>query len=89
METDYDTCIKSANKILKLEPNEQNVRVIGFQYLCKCYTAASEATSAITNCQEALKIERDANTLCDSAEAYLAADMFDDGNLVLYIHIRF
>jgi len=45
----------------------------------------SEATQAINNCQQALNIRREPGVLCDSAEAYLAAEMFDDGNLISYI----
>lgn len=41
----------------------------------------SNTTYAIHNCQEALKIKKEPGLICDSAEAYLAAEMFDDGNL--------
>jgi len=72
-------CIDSAQRALTQEPNEQNVRFIAFHYLCKCYTGNSEATRAIENCKQALKIMREPGIICDSAEAYLAAEMFDDG----------
>ncbi|XP_072767180.1 dnaJ homolog subfamily C member 3 [Anoplolepis gracilipes] len=75
---DYDTCIDSADRVLTQEPNEKNVQFTAFQYLCKCYTGISDATHAIDNCQEALKIKREPDLICDSAEAYLAAEMFDD-----------
>lgn len=75
---DYEACVDSARRVLTQEPNEQNVRFSAFQYLCKCYAATSETTSAIDNCQEALKIRREPGVICDSADAYLAAEMFDD-----------
>lgn len=78
---DYDRCIESAQTVLKLEPNVANVRFIVHQLLCKCYTGNSEPSQAIKNCQEALKIRKEPGVYCDSAEAYLAAEMFDDGNL--------
>lgn len=77
---DYEACVESARRVLTQEPDEQNVRFSAFHLLCKCYTAISEATDAIKNCQEALKIRKEPNVICDSAEAYLAAEMFDDGN---------
>lgn len=82
---DYDACIDSAHRVLTQEPNEQQVQFTAYHYLCRCYTENSETTQAINNCQKALNIRREPNMLCDSAEAYLAAEMFDDGNLVLYI----
>lgn len=80
---DYDACIDSAQRVLTQEPKERNVRFLAFQFLCKCYTDNSETTQAINNCKEALKIKKETNILCDSADAYLAAEMFDDGNLHL------
>ncbi|EZA50946.1 DnaJ-like protein subfamily C member [Ooceraea biroi] len=75
---DHDTCIDLAQRVLKQEPNEQKVRFTAFHYLCKCYTANLEPTLAIENCKQALKIMKEPGVICDSAEAYLAAEMFDD-----------
>ncbi|CAL7943764.1 unnamed protein product [Xylocopa violacea] len=75
---DYIKCISSAQAVLKLEPHETSVRFIAHQFLCKCYTSNSEPNQAIKHCQEALKIRKEAAVFCDSAEAYLAAEMFDD-----------
>lgn len=77
---DYEACVESARRVLTQEPDEQNVRFTAFHLLCKCYTGVSETTDAINNCQEALKIRKEPGVICDSAEAYLAAEMFDDGN---------
>lgn len=84
-EKDYDTCIDSARRALVQESNEPKVQFMAYHCLCRCYRDNSEATQAINNCQEALSIRREPGVLCDSAEAYLAAEMFDDGNLVLHI----
>ncbi|XP_077258319.1 dnaJ homolog subfamily C member P58IPK [Temnothorax americanus] len=75
---DYDVCIDSANRVLKQESNEPKVQFTAYHYLCRCYAETSETTQAIDNCQQALNIRREPNVLCDSAEAYLAAEMFDD-----------
>lgn len=82
---DYEACVESARHILTYEPDEQNVRFTAFHYLCKCYVGTTETTRAIDNCQEALKIRREPGVICDSAEAYLAADMFDDGNYTFVV----
>ncbi|XP_015438572.1 PREDICTED: dnaJ homolog subfamily C member 3 [Dufourea novaeangliae] len=75
---DYDGCIVSAQPVLKLEPNVGNVRFLAYQLLCKCYSGNSDTSQAINNCQEALKLRKEPGVYCDSAEAYLAAEMFDD-----------
>lgn len=75
---DYDACIDLAHRVLTQEPNEPKVQFTAHHYLCRCYTETSETTQAINNCQKALNIRREPSVLCDSAEAYLAAEMFDD-----------
>lgn len=74
-------CIDSAERVLRLELTVKPVRFTAFQLLCKCYNANSEPSQAIDNCQEALKIRREPTILCDSAEAYLANELYDDGNV--------
>ncbi|XP_050455607.1 dnaJ homolog subfamily C member 3 [Cataglyphis hispanica] len=74
---DYDACIESAERVLKQELNE-NIQFTAYHYLCKCYTGISDATHAINNCKKALQIRREPDLICDSAEAYLAGEMFDD-----------
>ncbi|XP_076247266.1 dnaJ homolog subfamily C member P58IPK [Calliopsis andreniformis] len=75
---DHNKCIKSAESILRLEPSAVNVRFTAHQLLCKCYTETSEPSLAIKNCQEAVSIRKEPGVFCDKAEAYLAAEMFDD-----------
>nr|XP_031830911.1 dnaJ homolog subfamily C member 3 [Nomia melanderi] len=74
----YDKCIVSAQSVLKLEPNIGNVRFLAQHLLCKCYTGDLQPGEAIKNCKEALKIRKEPGVYCDSAEAYLASEMFDD-----------
>ncbi|XP_078033112.1 dnaJ homolog subfamily C member P58IPK [Augochlora pura] len=74
----YDDCIVSGQSALKLEPSIGNVRFFAHQLLCKCYTSSLDTDQAITNCQEALKMRKEPDVYCDMAEAYLAAEMFDD-----------
>ncbi|XP_011314678.1 dnaJ homolog subfamily C member 3 [Fopius arisanus] len=73
---DYETCTSSAESVLKLEPNVDNVRFTAHHLLCKTYT--SDPSLAVKHCQEALKVRREPEVLCDSAEAYLNAEMYDD-----------
>lgn len=80
--SDWETCIDKSNRVLKNEPTLDNVRLTALRLLCKCHTTNSEADEAVKNCRAALDIQRDPETLCDSAEAHLAGDMFDDGECV-------
>lgn len=75
---DYQSCIASAEKVLK---NEKDVQMIIFgahQLLCSCSVKDDKFADAITHCNNALNIEKDSHTLCDLAEALIGEDMFDD-----------
>lgn len=77
----FKDCISSAESVLKLEPHIENVRFSAHHQLCKCYVADAEASDpklAIKHCQDALNVRREPSVLCDSAEAYLNAELFDD-----------
>ncbi|KAK0166250.1 hypothetical protein PV328_004689 [Microctonus aethiopoides] len=74
----FPDCIESAQRVLKSEPTVDNVRFSAYQILCKCYTNNNEPSLAVKHCQDGLKIHRHSDLLCDSAEAYLAAEMYDD-----------
>ncbi|XP_008548000.1 dnaJ homolog subfamily C member 3 [Microplitis demolitor] len=74
---DYPKCVKTAQKALKLEADIDNVKLKAYQSLCKCMPH-TDPTGAVKNCQQALKIHKDQTLLCDSADAYLAAEMYDD-----------
>lgn len=61
--------------------NEKDVPMIIFganQLLCSCNVKSDKFAAAITFCNAALKIEKDANTLCDLAEALIGEEMYDD-----------
>ncbi|KAK2578725.1 hypothetical protein KPH14_007801 [Odynerus spinipes] len=75
---DPKSCIQYAESVLSLEPTMANVRFTALQLLCRCYTADSQPARAISSCQDALKIRREPAILCDSAEAYLANELYDD-----------
>lgn len=75
---DFESCIASAEKVLK---NEKDVRMIVFgatQLLCSCSVKSDKFSDAITYCKDALKIEKDPHTLCDLAEALIGEEMYDD-----------
>ncbi|XP_043267935.1 dnaJ homolog subfamily C member 3 [Venturia canescens] len=76
--SDTEGCVAAANYILKTEKKHEKVRFLAYQWLCKCYRNDEDASLAVSNCKEALEINRDAEILCDSVEAYLNAEMFDD-----------
>lgn len=75
---DYTTCISSAEKIIKTETTVPMIQWLGHAKLCKCYQEAGQTMEAISACTDALKINKDADVLCDRADAYLASDMYDD-----------
>ena len=76
---DTKSCVASAKRVLTLETTIPAVRFLAYHLLCRCYLNDPISTHAVSNCQEALKIRRDPDVLCDSAEANLAAEMYDDG----------
>ncbi|XP_014599598.1 PREDICTED: dnaJ homolog subfamily C member 3 [Polistes canadensis] len=77
-ESNPQGCIESAERVLRIEQTVKYVRYPALQFLCRCYTANSEPNRAVKSCQEALKIREEPSTLCDSAEAYLANELYDD-----------
>ncbi len=69
----------AAQKVLKNEPDETNVRFHGHDRLCHCQLKGGDATEARRACSEALKARpEEPRILCDRAEAYLAEDMYDE-----------
>lgn len=75
---DFESCVQSAEKVLK---NEKEVRMImfgGYQLLCSCSAKQDKFTEAIKFCNDALNIEKDPHTLCDLAEALIGEEMYDD-----------
>lgn len=75
---EFDSCISSAEKILKNEKEVQMIIFSGNQLLCSCYVKSDKYADAITFCNAALKIEKDPHTLCDLAEALIGEEMYDD-----------
>lgn len=75
---DHNTCISSAQKIIKTETEVQMIKWLGHSKLCKCYLEAGKNIESIAACTDALKITKDADVLCDRADAYLANDMYDE-----------
>lgn len=86
--SDTDGCVQAANYILATEHNHLQVRFLAYQLLCKCYRNEEHAALAVSSCMKALEITRDAEILCDSVEAYLNAEMFDDGNVTFYYDVH-
>lgn len=75
---DYDTCIDSANKLLRAEHDVTLVVFDGRRWLCTCLTKDEQWSAALSACGAALELQRDARALCDRGDALLGLDMFDD-----------
>lgn len=75
---DFESCISSAEKVLKTEKEVPMIVFGGNQLLCSCYVKSDKYTEAISYCNDALKIEKDPHTLCDLAEALIGEEMYDD-----------
>lgn len=75
---DYESCIDGSNRVLKNEPSVQNVRFLATQLLCRCYLGNGETSSAIESCGDAIDIQREPYLFCDRADAYIAAEQYDD-----------
>lgn len=69
-------------KILKNEPEVEDVRFHGHDHLCRCHLKSGESTEAVKQCSEAIRIRGDEEPrlYCDRAEAYLDDDMYDEVN---------
>lgn len=78
---DYEDCIVSTRKALKLETEIPMIIFNAKQLSCKCHVKAEKYSEAIGQCREALELQKDPNVLCDRAEAYMETDMYDDGKL--------
>jgi len=84
----FDECIVTAEKILKNEKEIGMIVFSGKQLLCTCYVKDEKYAEALTACQEALDLVKDASVLCDRAEAYIGTEMFDDGNYILLFKLK-
>lgn len=67
---------------MREEPEEQEVHFLAFDKLCQCNTHVSP-TEAVTFCQKALNIKEEPRLYCEMADANIANEMFDEGELKL------
>lgn len=88
---EFEDCIDSTKKALKLETEIPMIIFSAKQLSCKCHVKAEKYSEAIGQCREALELQKDPNVLCDRAEAYVETDMFDDGKhyTIYYRHMQF
>lgn len=77
-ERQFDECVRHAKKALAAEKEVIMVIFSAKQLLCQCHAKEEQFTEALQMCREALEIHKDASVLCDRAEAYLGAEMYDD-----------
>lgn len=63
-----------------IEDSEPMVLFLAKHKLCHCYLHSEEFALSLQYCQEALDINRTPDVHCDKAEAYIATEMYDEGN---------
>ncbi|XP_058450318.1 dnaJ homolog subfamily C member 3 [Malaya genurostris] len=74
----YSDCIAYAEKLINLEPDVPMIRYNGKQLLCSCLVKDEQYSVAVSRCREALDIYQDPEVMCDRAEAFIGAEMYDD-----------
>merc|ERR1719499_117373 len=75
---DWESCVASAQKVLKNEPSVTGVRFHAYDRLCHCEGESGNPVESRKACSEAIKIEDEPRLYCDRADAYLQEDMFDE-----------
>ncbi|KAM3957114.1 dnaJ homolog subfamily C member P58IPK [Aphomia sociella] len=75
---DFNGCIASANKVLKVEDEVTLVVFEARRWLCSCSVKEELHSAALTECGAALALRRDARLLCERGDALLGLDMYDD-----------
>ncbi|KAJ9573511.1 hypothetical protein L9F63_009075, partial [Diploptera punctata] len=75
---DYEECIESAHKVLKVETQVKMIIFVAKEKLCHCYLHNDQLSLSLQSCREALDINKDPKVYCDRAEAYINSEMFDD-----------
>lgn len=75
---EFSECISSAEKVLKLEKEMEMIIFGANQLLCSCSVKNDQFSEALAYCKDALNIVKDANVMCDRAEAQIGNEMYDD-----------
>ncbi|XP_045760276.1 dnaJ homolog subfamily C member 3 [Maniola jurtina] len=75
---DYVGCIDSANKVLKIEDEVTLVVFEARKWLCSCNAKEELYTEALSQCAQALELQKEPAVLCDRADALLGLEMYDD-----------
>lgn len=74
----FEDCIASAEAALKHETKQLLIIFEAKRLLCTCYVKDDQHAKALAPCKEALEIMKDAQVLCDRAEAYIGSEMYDE-----------
>ncbi|XP_049887801.1 dnaJ homolog subfamily C member 3 [Pectinophora gossypiella] len=75
---DFKGCLESAGKVLKIEDEVTLVVFEARKWLCSCSVKEELYTEALSQCNSALALQRDARVLCDRGDALAGLDMYDD-----------
>jgi len=74
----YGECVEAAEKAFKAEKQVTNIIIEAQKLLCTCYSKSELSSEAVSACSDVLRVQPNANTYCDRAEAYLQEDLYDD-----------
>lgn len=76
---EYEEAISKLKQALKTESKILSLAGKARRQLCHCHVKLHNPNDAITECNEALKIdENDVDALCDRAEAHILNEMYDE-----------
>ncbi|KAG8223381.1 hypothetical protein J437_LFUL002626 [Ladona fulva] len=75
----YKECVDNAKKALKVESKVEAVVFEAKSHLCRCLHNEGQISASLEFCGEALALRQTPDLYCDRAEAYLAGEMYDDG----------
>ncbi|XP_065569904.1 dnaJ homolog subfamily C member 3-like [Artemia franciscana] len=74
----FTDCISLANKLLKVEPSNQNFYFQAEEKLCHCSLKEGDVKEAISHCTKALSFRSEPRILCDRAEAFILEGSLDE-----------
>ncbi|EFX71969.1 hypothetical protein DAPPUDRAFT_308628 [Daphnia pulex] len=77
-DNNYQGCITSAKKVLKVDPTVSELLFLAEDKLCHCHLQLGEHSESLEFCSSALARHTEPRILCDRAEDYIALDMLDE-----------
>jgi len=75
---DWEECVTNAQKVLKNEPQMEQIKFHAYDRLCQCQMMTGDTMGSKKACTEAIRINDEPRLYCERAEAYLAEDMYEE-----------